>query len=320
MIEKNSEHIVEIIDLTHEGLGFARLDGKAVFIENALVGELVRIKIIKVTSNYFVAKVLEHIKPSKDRVKVIDSKGTWTGTTPLQHLCYDKQLVFKTKIVQDLVDKVLKNDIKVLNTLASPLIQSYRNKAQIPVRNKNGHLITGFFRKNTHELVEIEDYIIQDKDIDHLIIKVRDKLDYLAITAYDENRHCGLLRHIIVRKATETKQMQVVLVMLEKPNKELCKQIQNTFQDLDLTSLVININPLKTNVIMGKEKIVLIGQDYITDYLLGKEFRISSNSFYQINHQQTERLYQTVIDFCDFKGDEVVLDAYCGIGDNCIIS
>lgn len=315
MLYKNDEYIIKVLDLTYEGLGFVRIDNFPVFIENALIDEVLRIKIIKVTKKYAIARVVDYLEISKDRVEILDIKTTHTGTTPLQHLSYSKQLEFKTKMIKDLFIKTFKYEFNILDTIGSLKIIKYRNKAQIPVREKNGKLVTGFFKKNTHNLIEVEDFIIQDQEIDDLIIEIRDFLNIIKIKAYNESDHSGIVRNIIIRKGMVSKQIQVVLVFRKLPNKNILdKIIEFGLINQKINSLVLNINPLKTNVIMGDENILLVGNDYIVDELLGYKFKISSKSFYQINHNQTEKLYQKIIELADFKKNEIVLDAYCGIG------
>lgn len=314
-VEKNKQYTIECIDLTHDGLGVAKIDGFPIFIENVLPTETATIKVIKVGKSFAFGKLEALIEVSKDRVEMIDKKGTWIGTMPLQHMTYESQLAFKTKQVKQVMSKIAKMpDVPVRDTLGAPKITGYRNKAQIPVRLHDGQLETGFFRKNSHQFIPIEDFVIQDKRIDDVILSVRNSLRKFGFTAYDEQQHTGDIRHIMVRRAVKTGDVQVVLVTRTK------KPIVQVFVDTliqsnpDIKSVVQNINMHKTNVILGDTQRVLYGEDKIYDTLLGVTFGISARSFYQVNPEQTEVLYQTAIDAADVSKDDVVIDAYCGIG------
>lgn len=312
---KNQEYIVKIIDLNFEGIGIAKINGFPIFIENSLIHEEVKIKVIKVLKNYAIGIVIEFITTSKDRVEIKDKKGTWVGTMPLQHLSYEKQLILKQKQVKNVMSKIAKmSHIEVLETIGCEDELGYRNKAQIPVREINGVLETGFYRKNTHTLIPIEDFMIQDKRIDEVILVVRNILRNLKIKAYDEENHTGLVRHICIRRGIYSSQVQVVIVAMEYFNQiELIKEaILNQCEDV--VSIVLNINSKVTNVIMGNENIVIYGEDKIKDSILGYDFNISSKSFYQVNPKQTEVLYSKAIELANLNKDDVVLDAYCGIG------
>ena len=315
-IKKNEEHTVEILDLTHEGMGIAKFDHYPVFIENALPGEKVRIKILKVGNKFGFAKVMEWLEKSPDRQTVDNEDLLRTGIAPLSHLSYEKQLLFKQNQVENLMQRVAKlPDVPVLNTIGMAVPYHYRNKAQIPVKKVEGKLQTGFYRKNSHDLVPIEDFAIQDPEIDKAILVVRDILQRFNVKAYNEEAHEGFLRHIVIRRGHYSHQMMVVLVTRKEKffkGEEIANVIHEELPEV--VSVIQNINEEKTNVILGEKEKVLFGSSFIEDQLLGNTYRISAKSFYQVNTQQTEILYQTAIDFADLKKDDVVIDAYSGIG------
>ena len=191
----------------------------------------------------------------------------------------------------------------------------YRNKAQIPVRRMDGRLATGFYKKNSHELVEIEDYYIQDPAIDEAIKRVRDILQRFQVRGYNEAKNEGQIRHIIIRRGHYSHEMMVVLVTRKEKffkGKEIASIIHEELPEV--VSVIQNINEEKTNVILGDKEKVLYGRSYIEDQLLGKTYRISSKSFYQVNTEQTEKLYQTAIEFAALQKEDTVIDAYSGIG------
>lgn len=218
--------------------------------------------------------------------------------------------------MKNLLQRVAKlPDVPVLDTIGMAVPSHYRNKAQIPVKKIDGKLQTGFYRKNSHDLVPIEDFYIQDPAIDAAIITVREILQRFNVKAYNEEAHEGFLRHIVIRRGHYSHQMMVVLVTKKEKffkGKEIASVIHDEIPDV--VSVIQNINEEKTNVIMGEKEVVLYGQAYIEDQLLGNTYRISAKSFYQVNTQQTELLYQTAIDFADLQKDDIVVDAYSGIG------
>lgn len=315
-MKKNDVLEVEIVDVSYQGFGVAKIDGYPIFIDNALTGEKVEIQIVKVLKKFAFGKVLKFITESKDRVDLIDSVGTRIGTMPLQHMAYPFQLEFKKQLVIDSLSKLLDmSDIKVLDTLGAQNPWGYRNKAQVPVREINGQLETGFFKRNSHDLIPVENFHIQDPKIDEAIVIIRDILREFEIPAYDEVKHTGIIRNISVRRGYYTGEVMVILVCNVKEFEALELLSDRIFESVPgIVSLVQNINTKKTNVILGRKSRVLRGEDYYTDHLMGQTFKISSHSFFQVNPLQTEALYKTAIDLANITKEDTVVDAYCGIG------
>lgn len=313
-VTKNQELTVTILDLTYAGLGVAKLaDHYVVFVDNALPGETIRIKMTKVGRSYGYARNIEIVTPSSQRVTVTDRRYLQTGIAPLQHLTYAGQLDFKTKRVQTALQKK-GLALTVLPTLAAPQPTGYRNKAQIPVRSVKNQLETGFYRQRTHELVPIEHYLIQDPAIDTTILQVRDILRAYQIEPYDETTHKGIIRHIMVRRAQATAQQMVVLVT-NGTHLPSHREVTQAIAALpEVVSVVQNINSRHNNVIMGTQDRLLAGKAYIEDNVLGNTLRISAQAFYQINHDQMENLYRLAIEQAQLTGNETVIEAYSGIG------
>lgn len=315
-VQENHTYEFIINDLSHQGLGVSRVDGYPVFIENALPGEKVTAKITHAGRRMGHAFTVEVLEKSPHRVEIIDAIHMQSGTMPLQHLAYEEQLKFKQDQVKKMLEKVggLK-DIPVFEMIGMDEPFGYRNKAQIPVRTVQGELSTGFYKKRTHTLIPMEDFVIQHPEIDAAIVKVRDILREHNATAYHENSHTGDIRHVIVRRGHFTKEVMIIIVTRTNslPNaNEIIEAIRETIPNV--VSIVQNINSDKTNVILGKQAMVLYGQDFYTDELMGHTFKISHQSFYQVNSPQTEKLYSVAVDYANLTGDEVVVDAYCGIG------
>jgi 23S rRNA (uracil1939-C5)-methyltransferase len=309
-MQKNDIFEAEVLDLTHEALGVVRVEGFPFFIENALPGELIKFKVIKLGKTFGFGKLLELIKKSANRVESADLTFLRTGIADLAHLTYSEQLKFKKAQVETVLSKV-GIELPVEDTIGAEHILAYRNKAQIPVREKDGQLETGFFRKNSHDLVPITDFYIQNPEIDQLILAVRDLLHREKLTAYDERTNTGLVRNIVIRWAHQTNELMLVLV--------LSKMTKINFEALiagfpNINSIMLSIKTDKGNAILGKSFKLIYGQDFISDELLGKKFKISAQSFYQVNSEQAEVLYQLAYDEADLQMNDVIIDAYSGIG------
>ncbi|EMF0035227.1 23S rRNA (uracil(1939)-C(5))-methyltransferase RlmD [Enterococcus hirae] len=315
-VKKNERYTLDIIDLSYEGMGVAKIDGYPLFIENALPDERVEVLVVKAGNKFGYGKVEKWLTESPDRQPLKDNRLLRTGIAPLAHLNYEQQLLFKQKQVENVMSKIAKMpEVDILPTIPMENPVGYRNKAQIPVRRIDGRLATGFYKKNSHELVEIEDYYIQDPAIDEAIKRVRDILQRFQVRGYNEAKNEGQIRHIIIRRGHYSHEMMVVLVTRKEKffkGKEIASIIHEELPEV--VSVVQNINEEKTNVILGDKEKVLYGRSYIEDQLLGKTYRISSKSFYQVNTEQTEKLYQTAIEFAALQKEDTVIDAYSGIG------
>ncbi|HET0948331.1 23S rRNA (uracil(1939)-C(5))-methyltransferase RlmD [Streptococcus pneumoniae] len=316
MLKKNDIVEVEIVDLTHEGAGVAKVDGLVFFVENALPSEKILMRVLKVNKKIGFGKVEKYLVQSLHRNQDLDLAYLRSGIADLGHLSYPEQLKFKTKQVKDSLYKIAGiADVEVAETLGMEHPVKYRNKAQVPVRRVNGVLETGFFRKNSHNLMPLEDFFIQDPVIDQVVVALRDLLRRFDLKPYDEKEQSGLIRNLVVRRGHYSGQIMVVLVTT-RPKvfrvDQLIEQIIKQFPEI--VSVMQNINDQNTNAIFGKEWCTLYGQDYITDQMLGNDFQIAGPAFYQVNTEMAEKLYQTAIDFAELKKDDVVIDAYSGIG------
>ncbi|MBM7637105.1 23S rRNA (uracil(1939)-C(5))-methyltransferase RlmD [Streptococcus saliviloxodontae] len=318
MLEKNDIINVSIVDLTHEGKGVAKINGLVFFVDNALPGEIINMRILKVKKNIGYGKVESYVKKSEFRNEDVNSDYLRSGIADLGHLAYSEQLKFKRKQVVDNLYKTAKiseSDVEVAETLGMEVPYAYRNKAAVPVRRVNGQLETGFFRKGSHDLMPLEDFLIQDKKIDDLVVFVRDLLRRFDIKPYDEKEQTGLIRNLMVRRGHYTGQIMLVLVTT-RPKvfriEQMIEKIVAAFPEV--VSIIQNINDQNTNAILGQEFKILYGSDTIEDKMLGNTYDISAQSFYQVNTVMAEKLYQTAIDFSDLSADDVVVDAYSGIG------
>lgn len=316
MLKKNDVIDVEIVDLTHEGQGVAKHEGMVFFVDNALPGEEIDMRVLKVKKTVGFGKVESYRSLSPHRNQDIKAELLRTGIADLGHLTYDQQLVFKKKQVETALSKIAGlTHVPVADTLGMATPLAYRNKASIPVRRVQGETHTGFFRKNSHDLMPIEDYYIQHPEIDRLVNATRDLLRRFDLKPYDEETGAGLIRHLVVRRGHVSGQLMLVLVTTRPKIFRVDQLIERLVADFpNLVSIIQNINDQKTNVIFGPDFTTLYGSDTIEDQLLGNTYAISAQSFYQVNTEMAEQLYQTAIAFSDLSADDVVIDAYSGIG------
>lgn len=313
-VKKNDELTVTITDLTYQGLGVAKVDGYPLFVTGALPAERVVIHVTKVQKNFGYARVVWWETTSPDRTAAPNKVLTQTGIAPLAHLSYAAQLRFKRKLITDLLQKA-HLEIEVAPVMGMDDPWHYRNKAQVPVREVDGHLRTGFYRQRSHQFVPVTDYGIQDERIDAILQVVCTVCDLYKVPAYDEEHHRGVLRHIMVRRGYYSHEVMVVLVTRTRklPHaQEIAAQIMQRCPDV--VGVMHNVNPKRTNVIMGETTTVLAGQPTIADELNGVRFAVSAQSFYQVNPQQTERLYATAVERAHLTPEMTAVDAYCGIG------
>jgi 23S rRNA (uracil-5-)-methyltransferase RumA len=314
MIQKNSILQVEFIDLTYAGLGVAKHNGFAIFVEGALPSEKATVRITKVEKRFAYGELIALQTTSDCRVEAVNT--LLDSTIPLQHLRYDRQLVFKSKIVKDIFSKSeIFKDVIVKDTIGAKEPWYYRNKTQVPVRSNHGKMETGVFVKGTHQITPVEDFKINLPGIDEMVAGVRDILISFHEKPYDEKTHTGNIRHIIVRKGYHTNEMMCIIVTRSKslfPKSKIIPAIIEKFPNT--VSIVHNINNKKGSHILGDTSEVMHGKASYCEEILGISFDVAASSFLQVNTPQAEVLYTKVLELLALKGNEVVLDAYCGIG------
>lgn len=314
-LEKNQMLTVTIEDLTHDGSGVAKIEGYPLFIKDALPGEEVCVKVVKVNKKFGFARIEKIEKESPNRVTPPCPVYHKCGGCQLQHLSYEGQLLFKKNQVEQLIRRVGKLETEVLPTIGMAKPFRYRNKSQVPVGYVNGKLGAGFYQKRSHDIIDMDTCLIQDEKSDAAIQEARAVFAEFYTEPYNEVTHHGDLRHIMTRVGKSSGELMLVLITrtLDFPNKEaIVEQLKKRVSGV--TSIVQNVNPNKTNVILGDKTVTLFGPDTITDSIHGIQFAISARSFYQVNPEQTEILYQKALDAADLTGNETVIDAYCGIG------
>lgn len=314
MIKKNDEFIVDIIDYGADGEGIAKIDGYTIFIMDALKGEKCEIHITKVLKSYAYAKVVKVISNSIYRKEPDCSTYKRCGGCNLRHISYEETLKIKEEKIQNLADKTFgKEKIKIGETIGMENPIHYRNKAIYPVNQKKE---VGIYANRSHEIIPINKCFIQT-ELSQKIAKYI--IDNWNESIYNEETQKGLLRNIMVREGFGTHEVMVVLVqtkeknVFEKENSNLSiEKLINEFPMIK--TIIINVNKENTNVVLSRDNIIVYGKGYITDKLGGYTFKISANSFYQINPVQTEKIYNLAIKKAELKNEDIVCDLYCGIG------
>ncbi|MEW4286648.1 23S rRNA (uracil(1939)-C(5))-methyltransferase RlmD [Priestia koreensis] len=315
-IQKNDMIDARFEDLTHDGSGVAKVDGFPIFVPNALPGEEGQVKVTKIKKGYAFGRLMERTKDSEFRMEPPCPIYTQCGGCQLQHVSYEGQLQFKQKQVQDVMARIGRlPNVPVHPVLGMEEPWRYRNKAQVPVGERDGRLIAGFYQKRSHEIIDMNECIIQHTENDEVVQLVKDILNKHDVRAYNEEKHKGTIRHVMVRYGLVTGELMVVLVTRteELPHKnEIVRDIVEAVPSVK--SIVQNVNSKRTNVILGDKTNVLWGEEYIYDYIGDVKFAISAKSFYQVNPEQTKVLYDKALEYAELTGEETVIDAYCGIG------
>lgn len=300
----------------HSGTGVGRYKGFAVFIGGALPGEQVKIRITKVKKTFAEGKLLEVLTAHPERIEPICPHFDRCGGCQLQHISYTEELKLKQQQVVDQLERIgLLKDVIIHPVKGMENPWSYRNKVQVPFAAVGGKVIAGFYQLGTHQVVDMEACFIQTKLHTEITKKIKTMVEKLAIPVYDETNHTGVLRHVLLRQGVHTGEWMVVLVTNGQtlPHKQaLITELRSAFPVI--TSIQQNINPARTNVILGKENKLLWGMPVIYDQIGKIRFAISPHSFFQVNPIQTEVLYEQAKKYANLSGKETVIDAYCGIG------
>lgn len=348
--KKNDIVTVEITDMGHDGEGIGKIDGYALFIKDALIGDIVEAKIIKVMKNYAYARMEKVLTPSSFRVEPKCACHRQCGGCQLQALSYDKQLEFKQNKIKNHLLRIGKFDETYLEQIMEPIVgmetpYHYRNKAQFPIgMDKEGNPIAGFYAGRTHSIIANTDCVLGASENKQILEIVLDHMKEYHVSAYQEESGKGLLRHVLIRKGFATGEIMVCLVLNRKSLPAEQKLAERLKKVTGVSSISVSVNRERTNVIMGKEIRTLWGSDTIADEiqiyyvkeLPRKEageterrkssegefvpsgrrvtYHISPLSFYQVNPFQTEKLYSLALSYAGLTGSEVVWDLYCGIG------
>ena len=307
---------VTVTGLGSTGEGVGKVNGFTIFAHGGLPGEIVKVKLDSVKKTYAMGRVIEILKSSAYRCEPVCPVYEECGGCQLQHLRYEAQLKIKTQQVKDALTRIghLKN-VEVLPTLRAIEPTFYRNKMQVPVASNEGQLEIGCFAASTHRVVNVDNCFIQKDKNNKIIGVVRDWMKKYRIPAYNEDKGTGIIRHVMGRVGVHTGDVMVVLVTAtyDIPHaKELTKMLRENIPGLK--SFIQNINKRHTNVIMGLKDRLIFGKSTIRDTLGSLKFNISAQSFFQVNSEQAEKLYNKAVEFASLTGKEIVFDVYCGTG------
>ena len=313
---KNDLVTLEIEDCGIDGEGIGKADGFTVFVKDAVIGDTVTAKIIKAKKNYGYGRLMEVLKPSPYRVEPKCEFARQCGGCQLQALSYDQQLVFKTNKVKGHLERIGGfTDIPMEPIIGMDELFHYRNKAQFPVgRNKEGKIVTGFYAGRTHNIIENRDCALGVAENKEVLDRVIAHMEKYGIEPYNEATGKGLVRHVLIRYGYFTKEVMVCLILNGNKLPKEEQLVKSLCEIPGMTSITINVNKKRSNVILGEEICLLWGQEYITDRIGDISYRISPLSFYQVNPMQTQKLYAKALEYADLHGQETVWDLYCGIG------
>lgn len=320
-MQKNDVVTVKIEDMGSNGEGIGKIDGYTLFIKDSMIGDLVEARIMKAKKNYAYAKLLNVLTPSEYRVehpacKVVRS----CGGCQIQEMEYGRQLRFKENKVRENLIRIGGISKEVLSKVMEPILGmeepfAYRNKAQFPIgTDRNGKIVAGFYAGRTHSIIPNMKCALGVEVNERILRCVIEFMEEFKISAYQEEEHRGLVRHVLIRYGFRTKEIMVCLVLNGGgiPHGDVLAERLCAIEGM--TSVTYSMNRDRTNVIMGKEIRLLWGQTYITDWIGDVKYRISPLSFFQVNPVQTEKLYGLALQYAQLTGEETVWDLYCGIG------
>ena len=316
--KKNDLLTVTIEDMGHDGEGIGKVDGYTVFVKDTVIGDKVQAKIMKAKKNYGYARLVEIMEPSKDRVEPRCAYARQCGGCQIQALSYEKQLAYKQQKIKNNLIRIggfQKEEIPMQPIIGMEDPYHYRNKAQFPVGcDKEGHLIAGFYAGRTHSIISNRKCYLGVEVNEQILNLVLAHMEAYDIPAYDETTGKGLVRHVLIRYGFQSKEIMVCLVVNGSRIPGTEDLIAKLREIPGMTSISLNINREKTNVILGRKGKLLWGQEYITDTIGPIAYQISPQSFYQVNPVQTQKLYEKALEYAGLEGNETVWDLYCGIG------
>ncbi len=314
----NEEYILKIEKITNLGLGLSRIDGFVVFLKDACPDDVLKVKIVKVNKNFANGKIVEIIEPSEHRVKPFCPMQKVCGACQLQHIDYNHQLEIKRQIVEDAMRTIGGLDTDIPTPIASPEIKNYRHKIQYPISEtkQSKRILAGYYKPASHDIVNIKYCPIQTEICDTIIEFIRQKAFDFGISGFNEKKHSGDLRHVVIRCSADNGKCLVTLVVnatkiFDRLN-DFAKCIFEEFNEI--SGVCINFNSKKTNVILGKHTRCLFGEEFIKEKVLDKTFKIGASTFFQINPKSAENIFGYVKNYIRTHFDKpVILDAYAGI-------
>ncbi|MCQ2086704.1 MAG: 23S rRNA (uracil(1939)-C(5))-methyltransferase RlmD [Bacilli bacterium] len=303
-------------DISSEGKGVVKVGSHIYFVDGLFVGEEAELQVQYQRSGVYFAKVKNLIKKSPVRIQPKCKICTSCGGCQYQQIDYKAQLEYKTNRVKNAIKRIAKVDVKVNDCLGAEHPYNYRNKIQVPFsKDRNGKVIYGFYKENSHIIMPVKECAIENKKAAPILWDIKLLLEKHKISTYNEDTGKGILRYVLIRTSYHFDELMVVLVTstMNFPGQ------RNFIDELiklhpEITTVVENVNSRRTNVILGEKEKILYGKGYIQDKICDLTFNISASSFFQVNPEQVEVLYKTALNLLNEDKNQVVLDAYAGVG------
>ena len=302
------------VDISSEGLGIIKANWMVILVPNLLLGEEADVEIQYQRAGVFYARIKKIYKLSEERIKPLCPVSSACGGCTFQNVSYEYELKFKKHKVEDALKKIGHINTKINDVMGMEDPYHYRNKIQVPFGRHNKHIVFGFYRSNSHEIIVTPQCYIEDKKASPILHDICHLMESMHVDPYNEDTRKGIIRHVLIRTSHHNDEVMVVLVT----NAVTFPSRNNFVKALiekhpEIKTVVQNINLRATNVILGEKEIVLYGKGYITDSILGVNFHISSKSFFQVNPVQCEKLYETALELAGLTDQDEVLDAYAGV-------
>ena len=303
-------------DISSEGKGVVKVNNRIYFVDGLFVGEEAELNVLYSRSGVYYAKVSKLIKQSPNRIQPKCKICTSCGGCQYQQIDYKTQLEYKTNRVKNAIKRIAKIDTPVNNCIGAKNPYNYRNKIQVPFsKDRNGKVIYGFYKENSHIIMPIKECAIENKKAAPILWDIKLLLEKHKISTYNEDTGKGILRYVLIRTSLHFDELMVVLVtsIMNFPGQ------RNLIDELiklhpEITTVVENVNSRHTNVILGEKEKILYGKGYIQDKICGLTFNVSASSFFQVNPEQVEVLYNTALNLLNDNRNQIVLDAYAGVG------
>lgn len=314
-LNKNQILRLCVESLSSDGNGVAHWEGQAVFVPGTAPGDEAEVRIVKPMKGYAFGRLEKLLTPGPGRIAPDCPAAGSCGGCGLRHIDYETECAAKTRFVQDAFSRLGGLQVPVLPVIGAPDAARYRNKVQLPVgQDENGHLVTGFYAGRSHRIVACADCKLQPVWMNELAARACALLEQAGATAYHEESHTGLVRHLYMRQGWHSGQRLLCFVLNGRSlprEKEICRALQQAF---DLTTVLINENTARTNVILGKRTRTVLGPGYLEDTLAGVALRMGVHEFYQVNTPAAEVLYARARAYAALQPEDFLLDLYCGMG------
>ena len=317
MYQQGSLVELEITDLSNSGDGVGRFEGRAIFVPDTVTGDHVLVRLLRLKRQYAHGKLQQLLSPSPHRIRPSCIVADKCGGCQWQHIDDNYQRIVKQNhVIESLQHIGGFNNPPVTAILSSPEVLDYRNKVTYPLgRSATGKVQGGYYRRNSHQLINLNQCPIQDLRLNPLLADIKKDLEQQGWSIYDEKKHQGRLRHFSLRIGRRTGEILLTLVSTQKNLQNLAQQAHTWLQRYpNLVGVALNHNPNFGNVIFGQETTIIAGRPYLREIFAGLELHLRPDTFFQINTEAAETLLNAIIEKLNLKGTEQLVDAYCGIG------